>query len=83
MVTGVNGRRKPDRGGVPSNETILKEYNINMGYDIVFCGCFFLWLAFGNLNNGSGNAGLSYLNGNNDLGNARWNIFARFLVNVL
>lgn len=34
-------------------------------------------LAFGNLNNGSTNGGLSYLNGNNDLGNANWNILAR------
>lgn len=35
------------------------------------------WLAFGNLNNGTGNAGLSNLNGNNSLGNANWNIAAR------
>lgn len=35
------------------------------------------WLAFGNLNNGSGNGGLSNLNGNNGLGNANWNIVAR------
>ena len=42
-------------------------------------GCFgFLrWLAFGNLNNGTGNGGLSNLNGNNTLGNANWNILAR------
>lgn len=36
-------------------------------------------LAFGNLNNGSGNGGLSYLNGNNGLGNANWNYLARLL----
>lgn len=35
------------------------------------------WLAFGNLNNGVGNAGLSCLNGNNALSNANWNILAR------
>lgn len=35
------------------------------------------WLAFGNLDNGSANGGLSYLNGNNSLGNANWNILAR------
>lgn len=42
-------------------------------------GCFWLfrWLAFGNLNNGTGNGGLSNLNGNNTLGNANWNILAR------
>ena len=34
-------------------------------------------LAFGNLNNGVGNAGLSCLNGNNALSNANWNILAR------
>ena len=36
-----------------------------------------LWLAFGNLNNGTANGGLSYLNGNNALSNANWNIVAR------
>lgn len=35
------------------------------------------WLAFGNLNNGVGNSGLSCLNGNNALSNANWNILAR------
>ena len=35
------------------------------------------WLLFGNLNNGSGNAGLSAGNGNNDLSNANWNIAGR------
>ena len=35
-----------------------------------------LWQAFGNLNNG-GNAGLWYVNGNNGLGNANWNIGSR------
>ena len=35
------------------------------------------WLAFGNLDNGSANGGLSYLNGNNTLGNVNWNILAR------
>ena len=34
-------------------------------------------LAFGNLNNGVANGGLSYLNGNNDLSNTNWNIVAR------
>ena len=34
-------------------------------------------LRFGNLNNGTENAGLSYLNGNNDLSNSRWNYLAR------
>jgi len=33
-------------------------------------------LSFGNLNNG-GNAGVWYVNGNNGLGNARWNIGGR------
>jgi len=36
-----------------------------------------LWQAFGNLNNG-GNSGLAYANLNNGLGNANWNIGARF-----
>lgn len=36
-----------------------------------------LWQAFGNLNNGTGNAGLSAVNGNNALSNANWNIVAR------
>lgn len=36
-----------------------------------------LWLAFGNLNNGSGNASLSCLNGNNGLSNGNWNYLAR------
>ena len=35
-----------------------------------------LFLALGNLNNGS-NAGLWYVNGNNALSNARWNIGSR------
>lgn len=35
------------------------------------------WLAFGNLNNGTANGGLSYLNGNNGLSNANWNYLAR------
>ena len=35
------------------------------------------WLAFGNLNNGTANGGLSYLNGNNGLSNANWNFLAR------
>lgn len=35
------------------------------------------WLAFGDLDNGSANGGLSYLNGNNGLSNANWNILAR------
>ena len=35
------------------------------------------WQAFGNLNNGTGNAGLSAVNGNNGLSNANWNIVAR------
>ena len=34
-------------------------------------------LCFGNLNNGSGNAGLSYLNANNGLSNRRWNYLGR------
>ena len=34
-------------------------------------------LRFGNLNNGSENAGLSYLNANNDLSNSRWNYLGR------
>ena len=34
------------------------------------------WLAFGNLNNGTANGGLSYLNGNNGLSNANWNYLA-------
>lgn len=38
----------------------------------------FRWaLAFGNLNNGLGNGGLSYLNGNNAVSNANWNYLAR------
>ena len=42
------------------------------------CGVGFRWaLAFGNLNNGIGNGGLSYLNGNNGLTNANWNYLAR------
>lgn len=36
----------------------------------------FLFHALGNLNNGS-NAGLWYVNGNNALSNARWNIGSR------
>lgn len=36
----------------------------------------FLWQGLGNLNNG-GNAGLRYVNANNGLGNARWNIGSR------
>ena len=39
-------------------------------------GGFPLWLSVGNLNNG-GTAGLSCVNGNNGLGNARWNIASR------
>lgn len=35
-----------------------------------------LWQALGNLDNGS-NAGLCYVNANNDLGNTRWNIGSR------
>jgi len=34
-------------------------------------------LAFGNLNNGAANGGLSAFNGNNGLSNANWNILAR------
>ena len=40
----------------------------------------FQWQAFANLNNGSGNGGLSALNGNNGLSNANWNIAGRKLV---
>lgn len=36
-----------------------------------------LWLCFGNLNNGSSNAGLSCLNGNNALSTGNWNYLAR------
>lgn len=39
-----------------------------------------LWQAFGYLNSGTGNGGLSALNGNNGLGNANWNIAGRKLV---
>ena len=35
------------------------------------------WLAFGNLNNGLTNGGLSYVNGNNGLTNTNWNIGGR------
>ena len=50
-------------------------------YGYIKCGVGFRFLlAFGNLNNGSGNGGLSYLNGNNDLGNTNWNILARISV---
>lgn len=35
------------------------------------------WAAFGNLNNGIAAAGLSYVNGNNGLGNAWWNNASR------
>ena len=35
------------------------------------------WLGFGNLNNGTGNAGLGYLNGNNGLTNTNWNYLGR------
>lgn len=41
---------------------------------LLFC---LLGLVFGNLNNGTANAGVSCSNGNNTLGNARWNICAR------
>nr|DAI41639.1 MAG TPA: hypothetical protein [Caudoviricetes sp.] len=34
-------------------------------------------LAFGNLNNGTANGGLSCLNGNNGLSNSWWNYLAR------
>lgn len=45
------------------------------------CGVGFLSaLAFGNLNNGLANGGLSYLNGNNGLTNANWNYLARLYV---
>lgn len=37
----------------------------------------FGFLFFGNLNNGTANAGLFCENGNNDLSNANWNILAR------
>lgn len=37
---------------------------------------FVLWLGLGNLNNG-GNDGLCYVNANNTLGNANWNIGSR------
>jgi len=40
----------------------------------VFC---LLGLVFGNLNNGTANAGVGCSNGDNTLGNARWNILAR------
>ena len=41
-------------------------------------------LAFGNLNNGLGNGGLSYLNGNNAPSNANWNILGRiYVINIL
>lgn len=42
----------------------------------MLCG---LWasLCFGNLNNGTANAGLFCENGNNALSNANWNILAR------
>ena len=36
----------------------------------------FLWQGLGNLRNG-GNAGLRYVNANNGLGNANWNIGGR------
>ena len=36
-----------------------------------------LLLLFGNLNNGSGNAGMSYSNRNNGLSNRNWNIGSR------
>ena len=41
---------------------------------LLFC---LLGLVFGNLNNGTSNAGVGCSNGDNTLGNARWNILAR------
>ena len=38
---------------------------------------YLLGLVFGNLNNGTANAGVSCSNGDNTLGNTRWNICAR------
>lgn len=53
-------------------------YIIFKGHFVASCGvCSLFVLAFGNLNNGTGNAGLSNLNGNNGLTNANWNILAR------
>ena len=45
------------------------------GLTVAF-GCFLLWQGVGNLNNGA-NAGLGYVNGNNALSNANWNIASR------
>lgn len=36
-----------------------------------------MFLAFGNLNNGVSNYGLSYVNGNNTLSNTNWNYLGR------
>ena len=50
----------------------------------MYCVGFGLFvLAFGNLNNGTGNGGLSYLNGNNALSNTNWNILSRLSQNCL
>ena len=67
-ATGVNGERKRARGGFPLNLNIDNQGTGSMSP---------LLLLFGNLNNGSGNAGMSYSNRNNGLSNRNWNIGSR------
>ena len=61
--------------GLPLISFTTKKYIV--GYADVLAGASVPALRFGNLNNGSGNAGLSYLNANNDLSNSRWNYLGR------
>lgn len=60
------------RGGAPNN----RNSETDIWGRAVFCAWVSL-LARGYLYDGAGAAGLSCLNGNNDVSNANWNILAR------
>lgn len=70
----AGGGLAPARGGEPPPSSIkafYKKYKRVTRYNV---GDGFLVLAIGNLNNGTGNGGVSYANLNNGLTNANWNI---------
>ncbi|MBQ9042695.1 MAG: hypothetical protein IJ111_07760, partial [Eggerthellaceae bacterium] len=61
-------KRNGERGASPSPPS-------TKGIRGKSAACFF-WQGLGNLNNGA-NAGLFYVNANNELSNANWNIGSR------
>ncbi len=67
------GVSRPQRGQSPPSKALTDKGCI---CTVALLFLALRWQASGNLNNG-GNAGVPYVNGNNALTNANWNILAR------